>query len=126
MKVYRFFQPLFIFAILIFTQTARAQEAEQTDEDQPPVYTMQLIWLADGDNNQRDGEYIFLIGDVGFKTVSGLKNFVASLPRGSRLEWSPGCLRRGGEPLLSSAEELEDFKSFCAERGVEFILHPSG
>jgi hypothetical protein len=48
------------------------------------------------------------------------------MPPGAVLEWSPGCLRRGNEPLLSSEEELENFKRFCAEHGVEFILHPSG
>jgi hypothetical protein len=63
---------------------------------------------------------------MGFKTIEGLKNYIALLPAGAILEWSPSCRSRGNEPLLSSTEELEDFKRFCAEHSVEFILHPSG
>lgn len=116
----RFLQALFIFLILIFAQ---ATQAQTTDAPQPPKYQMSLVWLAD-DGDAHD--YIFVIGSVGFKTVDGLKSFLARLPQGAILEWSPGCLRRGDEPLLSSEEEMDEFKRFCAEHGIEFILHPSG
>ena len=32
----------------------------------------------------------------------------------------------GGEPLLSSEQEMEDFKAFCAEKNINFILVPAG
>ena len=114
------FQTLFILLLLIFAQPARAQEK---GESQPPKYQMELVWIVD-DGERR--EYVFVIGEVGFKTVDGLKNFIAQLPQGSILEWSPGCKRMGDEPLLSSEEEMYKFKRFCEEHGIEFILHPSG
>jgi len=126
MKIERLFRAVLICSILMFTaQAARAQSAdEQEEKPQPPRYRMELLWIVDGDSEM--GEYVFLIGAIGLKRVEGLKNFVARLPKRSILEWSPGCLRRGDEPLLSSVEEMEDFKRFCSEHGIEFILHPSG
>ena len=32
----------------------------------------------------------------------------------------------GGEPLLSSAEEMRDFRVFLQKKGIKFILVPSG
>lgn len=124
MKIERFFQALPFLVILIFAQSAGAQEATEAKEPALPRYRMELILIEDSDVDNR--EYLFLIGQRGFRTVRGLKDFVGRLPAGSILEWSPGCLRWGGEPLLSSTEEMEDFKRFCMEHGVEFILHPSG
>jgi hypothetical protein len=121
MKRDRLVQALLIFLLLICAPMARAQEKQ---EPRPPRYRMELVWIADGRDDKH--EYVFVVGAVGFKTVKGLKDFVAGLPAGSILEWSPGCRRMGDEPLLSSAEELEEFKRFCEEHGVEFILHPSG
>ena len=34
--------------------------------------------------------------------------------------------RKGDEPLLSSEQEMEDFKAFCAEKNINFFLIPSG
>jgi hypothetical protein len=123
MKKDRLFQGLFIFLLLVCAQPALAQ-GEASGQPARPRYRMELVWVEDNDGDKR--EYILAVGPIGFKTVQGLKNFVARLPRGAILEWSPGCLRWGGEPLLSSDEEMEGFRRFCEEHGVEFILHPSG
>jgi hypothetical protein len=123
MKKDRLFQCLFIFLLLVWAQPALAQR-EASGQPERPRYRMELVWVEDGDDDKRG--YIFAVGPTGFKTVQGLKDFVARLPGGAILEWSPGCLRRGDEPLLSSDEEMESFRRFCEEHGVEFILHPSG
>ncbi len=107
--------------ILLLAYTARAQE---TTEKQPPKYRMELVWLADSDEGRR--EYIFLVGSVAFKSVEGLKKFVARMERGTVIEWDPGCLRWGDEPLLSSPEEMRDWMEFCEEHGIKFVLVPSG
>jgi hypothetical protein len=121
MKIERLFQTLLLLLLLSCVQGVRAQGADNRSQ---PRYRMELIWIADKEGDAH--EFVFVIGSTGFKTVKGLKDFVARLPSGSVLEWLPGCLRMGGEPLLSSVEEMEDFKRFCEEHGVEFILHPSG
>jgi hypothetical protein len=124
-KMKRFLPVPAILLLLICARATRAQEVEaETSLPPPATYRMELVWVMDGRNDRH--EFMFVLGSVGFKTVDGLKRFIAQLPAGSRLEWSPGCLRMGDEPLLSSAEEMEEFKRFCAEHGVEFILHPSG
>jgi hypothetical protein len=126
MKIERLFQALISCLLLIFAQAASAQDeaAAAAQEQERPRYRLELVLIEDSDSDRRD--YIFLIGSIGFRTVEGLKSFVARMPAGSLLEWSPGCLRWGNEPLLSSTEEMEDFRRFCAEHGVEFIIHPSG
>ena len=50
----------------------------------------------------------------------------ASLPPGTTLRWNPGCVRLGGEPLLSSESELDEFQTFCLEHRIDFVLVPSG
>jgi hypothetical protein len=95
---------------------------EDTQPQHPPKYRMELVYIFESDST----EFIFVIGNAGFKSVASLKNYVGNLPSGSTLEWAPGCRRIGGEPLLSSEQEIEEFKAFCAEKNINFILVPSG
>ena len=109
--------------VLLLVTLLAPRVGAQAANDEQPVYRMSLVWLADeGGVN----EYVFRIGQLEFKTVDELKKFIAQLPQGSVLEWHPDCLRRGDEPLLSSAEEMEDFKKFCEEKGITFRFIPSG
>jgi len=71
-------------------------------------------------------EYVFVVGEIGFRSVAALKSFVESLPKNSVLRWAPGCKRSGDEPLLSSDAAMEDFRSHCSRHGVKFVLVPSG
>ena len=97
--------------------------AQEGAQPQPPAkHRMELVYIFEAGST----EFIFVIGGDGFKSVASLKNFVGNLPSGSTLEWAPGCRRVGGEPLLSSEQEMEDFKAFCAERNITLILVPSG
>lgn len=104
---------------------ARAQETAVTPtppQEEPASYRMELIYvLEDG-----RAEFVFIVGKAGFKSVAALKRFVGGLPAGTTLEWAPGCVRMGGEPLLSCPEEMEDFKRFCDEQRINFVLVPSG
>jgi len=88
----------------------------------PPKYQMELVRIFGTDSP----EFVFVVGKIGFKSVASLKEFVGSLPAGSTIEWAPGCVRMGGEPLLSSEQEMEDFKAFCAEKNINLILVRSG
>lgn len=47
------------------------------------------------------------------------------VPAKATLEWSPGCLRQGGEPL-ETAEELDALVDFCKRRDVRFVHIPGG
>lgn len=105
---------------LLIPLHAQAQESAQ--QQPPPKYRMELVYILEGDSH----EFIFVVGNVGFKSVAALKRFVSNLPAGSTLEWAPGCLRFGGEPLLSSEQEMEEFKAFCVEKNINFVLVPSG
>ena len=112
------FCPVFLW-LLIGVPGVQALEQEQ----QPPLkYRMELIYVFEAGKT----EYIFTIGNSGFKSVASLKQFIGQLPVGSIIEWAPGCERFGTEPLLSSEEEMESFKAFCKEKGMRFILVPSG
>ena len=109
-------------AIILFSSVLHARAQEDVKPQPPPKYRMELVYIFEGTST----EFIFVIGNAGFKSVAALKNYVGSLPPGSQLEWAPGCMRLGGEPLLSSAQEIEEFKAFCAEKNIEFVLVPSG
>jgi hypothetical protein len=114
----------FTAAILFFTigSPVYSQEKEPLQKQPPPKYRMELVYIFEHNLT----EFIFVIGNTGFKSVDSLKEFVGNMPPDAVLEWAPGCTRFGKEPLLSSEKELEDFKVFCAKSGVKFILIPAG
>ena len=88
----------------------------------PPAYELNLVYLFDGPET----EFVFVIGNTGFRSLSSLEAFLAARPAGTTLRWSPGCVRLGGEPLLSSETEMEEFRAFCREHQIDFVLVPSG
>ena len=88
----------------------------------PQKYNLDLVYIFEG----KTPEFIFVVGNSGFRSVSTLKDFLGGLPAGSELTWAPGCKRMGGEPLLSSESEMNNFRKFLEERGIKFTLVPSG
>ena len=86
------------------------------------TYELQLVYIFETNPT----EYLFVIGQSGFKTIASLERFVATLPAGTTLRWSPGCVVLGGEPLLSSRADMAQFREFCAAHHIDFVLVPSG
>jgi hypothetical protein len=105
--------------IVLWTLSALAQEQAQLSS--PPEYRLELISIYDAES-----EYMFVIGNTGFKSVASLKKFLSVASPGSTLKWAPGCIRFGNEPLLSSVQDMDDFKAFCVAHKINFILVPSG
>jgi hypothetical protein len=100
--------------------SARALQDADLDEAKPAVYELTLVYVFETPEPE------FVVGNSGFKSVASLKLFIASLPPGITLRWNPGCVRLGGEPLLSSESEMADFRAFCLEHQIDFVLVPSG
>ncbi len=113
-------------ALLLFLWCPMWVGAEGGQPSPSPKYRMELVYIFETETPGSAPESIIVVGNSGFRSVAALKRFVASLPRGAVLDWAPGCERLGGELLLSSAKDLDDFKAFCKERGIAFMLHPSG
>jgi hypothetical protein len=116
------FKYLLWLSVILLSAVWRADAQENAQLQPPPKYRMELVYIFDAEAT----EFIFVIGNLGFKSVDSLKKFLSSLPPGSNLEWAPSCRRMGNEPLLSSDLEMEEFKAFCAERNINFVLVPSG
>lgn len=114
--------PLLWLTVTLLSVVLHARAQESARPQPPPKYRMELVYVLDA----APAEFIFVIGDSEFKTVESLKSFLSLLPAGATLEWAPGCMRVGREPLLSSEGEMEDFKEFCAALGINFVLVPSG
>lgn len=91
-------------------------------EREPIKGDLQLIYVFEGSKP----EFIFAIGQSGFKSVASLEEHLKTWPPGSELRWAPGCVRVGGEPLLSSEQDMRDFRKFLERRGIRFVLVPSG
>jgi hypothetical protein len=115
-------KPLLWLPVILLSVVSHTHAQESVPPQPPPKYRMKLVYIFEADSP----EFIFVIGRIGFKSVASLKNYLSKLPQGSILEWAPGCRRLGSEPLLSSEQEMEEFKAFCAERGITFIIVPSG
>ena len=89
---------------------------------EPITGELRLIYVFD----EPKMVFIFVIGQSGFTSAKSLKRYLETWPRGSELKWAPGCVRFGGEPLLSSEEEMKAFRAFLKTRGIKFVLVPSG
>ena len=83
---------------------------------------LRLIYVFD----EPKTTFIFVIGQSGFRSAKSLKRYLETWPPGSELKWAPGCVRFGGEPLLSSEEEMKAFRAFLKTRGIRFVFVPSG
>lgn len=108
--------------LVLFAMPLAQVSAQEINKQPPAKYRMELIYIFEGGKT----EYIFAIGNSGFHSVASLKKFIGRLPKGSTLEWAPGCDRFGDEPLLSSQKEMEAFKVYCEKNGIHFVLIPSG
>ena len=119
----KFFQLVICFFILVVSG-ARVAAQEVPPVAPPEKYRLELVQVVES----YPTEYVFVVGNTGFKSVDSLKKFLALLPAGSKLEWAPGCVRFGDEPLISigQEQELAEFRAFCEAKKIEFILVPSG
>jgi hypothetical protein len=89
---------------------------------EPITAELRLIYVFD----EPKTTFVFVIGQSGFTSVRSLKRYLETWPSGSELKWAPGCIRFGGEPLLSSEEEMKAFRAFLKKKGIRFVLVPSG
>jgi hypothetical protein len=83
---------------------------------------MELVYVFEGDRP----DFLFRVGQAGFRSVAALQEHLATWPAGSELKWAPGCEFFGDEPLLSSEADMAAFRAFLAQRQIRFVLVPSG
>lgn len=108
-------QTIALIAIMVLSLMTGTVSAQQ-----PRKLSLELIWVSE------TNAHIFVVGGVGFQSVASLKKFLGEQPAGTVVEWSPGCLRMGNEPLLSSEKDLNEFRKYLEERSIKFVLVPSG
>ena len=120
---------MLVFYLLSFAAMAAATDEETMcrlpqamPQEQPVTYKMKLISILEGNKT----EYVFAVGASGFKTVESLEAGLRHYPHGSILEWSQGCKQTGAEPLLSNEKDMENFKKFCSDIGIDLRLTSSG
>lgn len=104
-----------------------SQAPAPSPKREPVELTMSLKQVK---GSGHPGEYLFVLAEddkeTAFRSLEGLKAELKLKPEGSTLTWSPGCLRWGGEPLLDSPEDMEEFSAFCGIIGIRLIIVPSG
>ena len=113
-----YLSPFFVALLLM----AHAAIAADPAPPEPRKVELSLVAIFESDKP----EYVFVIGQAGFKSVETLESYLGTLPAGSEVTWNPGCIRNGGEPLLSSDEAMKSFREFLEKRGIKFVLVPSG
>ena len=119
-------------AVLLLSAAGAAPPASRpaTKPAEPVKLRLALAYVAD----THPFESIFIINSmnadtgspIAFKTIESLKKYIASLPAGSVLTWAPSDVHMGQEPLLSSPQDMQQFKDFCKARNVELIIVPGG
>jgi len=69
---------------------------------------------------------IFEVGEQRFSTLEQFKQFIRTLPRGSTVQWSSGCVRYDSIPLAQSDMSIEAFQDYCNQYGVTFVYSVPG
>jgi len=110
---------LTLFAIVVAATPVPAESSI----NKPLTLTMSLIRYAYTASTKH--EFVFVMGNMAYRTVAELEKGVERLPRGSKITWAPGCIIRGGEPL-STGPERTKFRDHCEANGVIFSVIPSG
>ncbi len=86
----------------------------------PVTYHLQIAQYAD--TFGKEPEYVYVLGEVAYRSLTDLKQGIAKIPKGSTLEWAPSC--RG--PVGLSGKQEKDLKQFCDSHGIRFVHIPSG
>ncbi|MDF2446656.1 MAG: hypothetical protein K0S46_1892 [Moraxellaceae bacterium] len=107
---------------LLLLLSALGLPAAAAEANAPVKRELQLTYRLDGKKPQ----FILSIEKAEFTSVAALKEHLKTWAPGSELKWAPGCVRLGEEPLLSSAAEMAAFRAFLEERGIAWVLLPSG
>jgi hypothetical protein len=88
----------------------------------PITYQMKIVYIYEGDKP----EAIIVVGNAGFKSVASLKNWAMNLPSGTIIEFDTTCKHIENEPVVIFDKEMDDFKDFCKQRNINFVIHPAG
>ena len=91
------------------------------DETAKPI-TYQLRIPQYADTFVKTPEFVYVIGDVAYRSFERLRDAVSRLPRGSTLEWAPGC----HAPTGLSEKQEQELKAACKSAGLQFVHVPSG
>ena len=114
----RFFWIVLALAVSLLGSTNGS--AEELVEKPWTVYEMKLVQIRD----EAGSPWAYVIGYSAFRTVQGLKDWVAQIPEGNTLKWDSGSdMPITGDPLGSS-EAREDFKKFCEARKIKLEIIP--
>ena len=55
-----------------------------------------------------------------YNTIAAFKAFMASLPKGSYVDWDTGCIRFTHLPVGSDKISIEALKTFAKSKGITF------
>ena len=88
--------------------------------DPPPRLTLEVMWEPVTNTET------FTVDGKKFASVRALKKFLAKQPEGSIVEWDPGCVRIGDQPLLSSKRDMDDFRQFLKKQKLKLVVIPAG
>ena len=106
-----------LFIIILITNSLNAQDIGKL--------TMSSAIIVDSKNPRSD--YVIIINEnMAFKTTDGFIKYIRELKHVTEITWSPGCVRCGDEPFLSSEKDMKLLKTTLEECKIKFTLVPSG
>ncbi len=106
---------------------------ETQDHEKTFNYIIQLQVQAKGSYfleygyENREGKLTAYLtnGESKFFTWASLKEWVAKLPAGTKVEFFSTCMQERDQPFFD-AKELENFKNFCLKHKIDYIFYPAG
>ena len=110
---------LFVLTVLVFIFVPDLQCAEPAKEE----LTIKLLYVVDGTAVNKS---IISVGNLAFLSPESFLKYVSGLPSGTKITWSPGCCRIGGEPFISSEADMKSLRDACVKSGIELVIVPSG
>lgn len=108
--------------ITLIEPTAPTRQPAEVDSS---VLKLSVTQIPYAESLGKKPEYVLLMGNLAYRSIEELKKGVSRLPKGTRITWAPSCCLTGGEPLHNE-EGFSDLRDHCREKGIEFVVIPSG
>ena len=85
---------------------------------------IRVVCYAQSDSSKKENR-LLVVGQTAYRSVEELKNFIATFPKRSEVQFVVYGTCDASDPRLTS-EELSEIKASCIKAGVQFTYFPGG
>ena len=110
-----------LIALLLRANAAEPAAAPATETKPATPLILKVVSTEQPPGQKERFTHEIFLQSTPFESLAALKRYLATLPRGTRIEYDFSCLGIFTRPL-AIYDDLEAFEKFCSEHGIELKL----